>query len=220
VGGKTGTDNNAKDNGNSALWFVGSTPRLVAAASLVNPQNPKQTVHDLPHMPGNWVGQDVFGAYASTYWLAAYGPALRHKWTWPARSAIPASREVPSVTGEERAAAVSRLRKAGFKVDVFPVECGSERPRGTVAYQQPPRANPGAVVTICLSSGDAPYVYVPPPPPPPAPVDRNPPPRPEPKPSPPPRRSGPPTTFPTPTPPPIPTPPPGRGNGHGPPNGP
>jgi membrane peptidoglycan carboxypeptidase len=224
VAGKTGTDNNERDNGNSALWFVGSTPHLVAAASLVNPQNPKQTVHDLPHMPGDWVGQDVFGAYASTYWLAAYGPALHHRWTWPSAASLPARRTVPSVLGEHRGAAVSRLREDGFKVAVFPVECGSDRPRGTVAYQQPPRGNPGTVVTICLSSGNAPYVYVPPPPPvyQPAPVHSSPPrhqPKPQPKPTPaPPRRTHPPG----PVPPPIPTPPPGRGPGppgHGPPGG-
>jgi membrane peptidoglycan carboxypeptidase len=231
VGGKTGTDNNATDNGNSALWFVGSTPHLVAAASLVNPHNPKQTVHDLPHLPGNWVGQDIFGAYASTYWLAAYGPALRHKWTWPSPSAVPGGRSVPSVTGDHRERAISRLRQAGFKVAVFPVPCGSDRSPGTVAYQQPPRANPGAVVTICLSSGDAPYVYVPPPPPPPAPIYRNPSPRqqpqprpeprPRPEPQPQPRPKPPPRTKPpAPTLPPIPTPPGrGPGNSHGPPSG-
>lgn len=165
VAGKTGTDNNARDNGNSALWFVGSTPRLVAAASLVNPDHPKQTVHDLPHMPGYWVGQDVFGAYASTYWLAAYGPALRqHHWTWPSVSALP-GHHVPDVTGEEADAAKSELRAAGFQVKVFPVLCGSDRPEGTVAYQQPPHAVNGTTVTICLSSGTSPYVYVPPPPP-------------------------------------------------------
>jgi 16S rRNA (guanine527-N7)-methyltransferase len=31
---KTGTDNNAADNANSALWFVGMTPHLVSSASL------------------------------------------------------------------------------------------------------------------------------------------------------------------------------------------
>jgi membrane peptidoglycan carboxypeptidase len=163
VAGKTGTDNNAADNGNAALWFVGMTPRLVAAASLVNPQHPKQTVHGLPGMPGASVGQDVFGAYAATYWLDAYGPALQHPWSWPAASGLPGSR-VPSVIGRSRASATSVLRQAGFRMAVFPVRCGSDRRAGAVAYQEPPRAVPGATVTICLSSGTG--IYVPPPPPP------------------------------------------------------
>jgi membrane peptidoglycan carboxypeptidase len=210
VAGKTGTDNNAADNGNSALWFVGLTPHLVAAASLVNPDNPKQTVHDLPRMPGDWVGQDVFGAYASTYWLDAYRPALRHHWSWPSRSHLPGTRHVPDVVGEERSTAVARLHDAGFRVTVFPVECGSDRPRGVVAYQQPPRATPGSAVTICLSIGRPLYVYVPPPPPPPAAPapPHTPKPKPKPKPNPNPKPKPPP--FPKPKPPPFPKPPPPR----------
>jgi membrane peptidoglycan carboxypeptidase len=164
VAGKTGTDNNSADTGNSALWFVGTTPRLVAAASLVNPRNPKQTVHDLPGLPGTNVGQDVFGAYASTYWLSAYGPALRHHWSWPSPSAVHGGRAVPRVIGQHLDSAVSTLRRAGFRATVFPVRCGSALPAGVVAYQQPPSAVAGSTVTICLSSGTKPYVYVPPPP--------------------------------------------------------
>jgi membrane peptidoglycan carboxypeptidase len=217
VAGKTGTDNNAGDNANSALWFVGSTPRLVAAASLVNPNNPKQTVHDLPRMPGTWVGQDVFGAYASTYWQAAYGPALRRHWSWPAASSVPGGRWVPDVTGESRSVAVADLRRAGFRVEVVSVPCGSDEPRDRVAYQQPPRAARGSVVVICLSSGTAPYVYVPPPPPPPPPPVAAPPShrkhRPSPSPSSPPSRPSRPTPPPRPSPPSPPSPP-GRGHGH------
>ena len=165
VAGKTGTDNNAADDGNSALWFVGATPRMVAAASLVNPQNPKQTVHDLPGLPGVNVGQDVFGAYASKFWLAAYGSSLPH-WRWPSAGSL-GGRDVPSVVGQGEGAAKLTLKGAGFRVAVFPVACGSDVPAGDVAYQQPPRATGGSTVTICLSSGQTPYVYVPPPPPPP-----------------------------------------------------
>jgi membrane peptidoglycan carboxypeptidase len=184
VAGKTGTDNNAADNGNSALWFVGLTPHLVSAASLVNPENPKQTVHDLPGMPGSWVGQDIFGAYASTYWLDAYGPALHQDWTWPSPQDVPNGKPVPNVIGSGRSSAVDQLRSAGFHVTVFPVPCGSDRPEGDVAYQQPPVAAARATVTICLSSGIPLYVYVPPPPAP------TPPPKPAPKPKPKPKPGG------------------------------
>jgi len=161
VAGKTGTDNDANDTGNSALWFVGSTPHLVAAAALVNPRNPKQTVHGLPGQPSSTVGQDTFGAYASQYWLAAYGPALHHHWSWP-RAADLAGSRVPHVVGRSAAEAKRTLRDAGFRVEVFPVDCASKVPEGHVGYQQPPRAVDGATVTICLSSGHTPYVQPPP----------------------------------------------------------
>jgi membrane peptidoglycan carboxypeptidase len=196
VAGKTGTDNNAADNANSALWFVGQTPHLVAAASLVNPQNPKQTVHGLPGLPDSWVAQDVFGAYAATYWLKAYGPVLHHGWSWPSVSSLGGG-QVPRVIGSGEQAAKARLHKAGFKVGVFSVPCGSGRPSGRVAYQEPRRAPKGSLVTICLSSGNPLHVYVPPPPPP-LPVPAPPPP----------------TTQP-PSPSPLPPHPPSPGHGHG-----
>jgi hypothetical protein len=121
-------------------------------------------VHDLPGLPGNWVGQDVFGAYASTFWLDAYGPALASGWSWPSAADV-TGRPVPDVVGERRSTATADLLAAGFRVAIFPGRCGSDRPSGSVAYQQPPRAPRGAVVTICLSSASTPYVYVPPAPP-------------------------------------------------------
>jgi membrane peptidoglycan carboxypeptidase len=160
VAGKTGTDNDAADKGNSALWFVGMTPRLVSAAAMVNPRNPKQTVHDLPNMPGPSVGREVFGAYASTYWLAAYGPELNPgRWVWPAAGdAGNSARPVPSVIGQQRAAAVTKLKAAGLRAVVFPGTCGSPLPAGSVGYQQPPLAAPGAQVTLCFSSGTGPSI--------------------------------------------------------------
>ncbi len=88
VAAKTGTDNDATSGpnhgkGNSALWFVGVTPRLTSAAALVNPVSPKATVTGLPADVTN-NGSDVFGAYASTFWLKAYAPMLRtQSWHWP-----------------------------------------------------------------------------------------------------------------------------------------
>ena len=164
VAGKTGTDNNAADNGTAALWFVGMTPHLVAAASLVNPDHPKQTTHGLPGMPHTHVVHDVFGAYAATFWLDAYGPSVHHRWSWPSATAVPHGRHVHSVIGRSRRAAIAQLRHSGYRIAVFPVRCGSARPRGRVAYQEPPIARPGSVVTICLSSGTPLYVHLPRPP--------------------------------------------------------
>jgi membrane peptidoglycan carboxypeptidase len=157
VAGKTGTDNNATDDANAALWFVGMTPGLVSAASLVNPIRPKQTVHDLPNLPGVNVGQDIFGAYAATYWLAAYGPRLRaSRWAWPDVHDLPATVPVPDVVGKSVEVATSTLNRAGFQQSVFAVPCGSAVRRGDVAYQQPPVAQRGSMITVCLSSGTAP----------------------------------------------------------------
>jgi membrane peptidoglycan carboxypeptidase len=204
VAGKTGTDNNATDDANSALWFVGMTPHLVSAASLVNPIRPKQTVHGLPGLPGVSVGQDVFGAYAATYWLKAYGPALsRRPWSWPSAHGLPGL-PVPPLVGRSVAAAKGRLAAAGLQVSIFPVPCGSYLPAGVVAYQQPAVALRGATVTICLSSGQRLEVYVPPPPPPPPPPEPKPAPRPAPKPKP----------APKPPQPPQPPQPPGHGGNH------
>jgi membrane peptidoglycan carboxypeptidase len=159
VAGKTGTDNDAADKDNSALWFVGMTPRLVSAAALVDPRSPKQTVHDLPHMPGPSVGREIFGAYASTYWLAAYGDVLQtQRWEWSVTDAEPGARPVPSVIGQERGAAAAKLKAAGFRAIVFPGACGSPLAPGTVGYQQPPLAVPGTDVSLCLSSGTAPSI--------------------------------------------------------------
>lgn len=162
VAAKTGTDNNAADNANSALWFVGMTPRLVSAASLVDPMHPKETVHGLPGLPGAWVGQDIFGAYAATYWLAAFGPRLQRPWSWPSVAAL-GGQPVPSVVGRTEHDATRILRRAGFQVAIFPVECGSARPVGRVAYEQPPYAAAGSVVTICISDGQPLTVRRPPP---------------------------------------------------------
>jgi membrane peptidoglycan carboxypeptidase len=155
VAAKTGTDNDAADTGNSALWFVGMTPHLVSAAALVNPLHPKQTVHGLPGMPAWYVAQDVFGAYASTYWLAAYGPALMHQqWSWRSPMNADGDVPVPPVIGMDVAGATAKLRGAGFTVVVFPGQCGSWLPVGTVAYQEPPTAARGGAVTLCASSGN------------------------------------------------------------------
>ncbi|HJQ43894.1 MAG TPA: PASTA domain-containing protein, partial [Jatrophihabitantaceae bacterium] len=101
-----------------------------------------------------FVAQDVFGAYASTYWQAAFGPQLRKvHWTWPSPVHAEGTRRVPSVIGLQPAEASDQLRRAGFAMTTFPGSCGSWLPAGTVAYQQPATASLGAAVTVCRSSG-------------------------------------------------------------------
>ncbi|HEY2043069.1 MAG TPA: transglycosylase domain-containing protein [Jatrophihabitans sp.] len=164
IASKTGTDNDDPSgpdggNGNSALWFVGVTPTLVSASALVNPTSPKSTVAGLPSTVSN-NGGDVFGAYASTYWLEAYGPALQAQhWSWPDPAAIPGATNVPDLTGESVPTATSELAAAGFKITVASVSCGSPEPVTTIAYYAAHAATPGSTITVCLSSGVSPNGY-------------------------------------------------------------
>jgi membrane peptidoglycan carboxypeptidase len=161
VASKTGTDNDDprgpdQGNGNSALWFVGVTPTLVSAAALVNPSSPKATVSGLPADVGN-NGSDVFGAYASTFWLAAYGSALQdQQWSWPDPDDVSDPVPVPDLTGSTPAAAIAKLTELGLTGSVASTVCGSGAQRGTVGYYQPHVAAAGSRVTLCLSNGTAP----------------------------------------------------------------
>ena len=161
VASKTGTDNDDphgpdQGNGNSALWFVGVTPTLVSAAALVNPSSPKATVSGLPADVGN-NGSDVFGAYASTFWLDAYGPALQgQQWSWPDPADVSDPVPVPDLTGATPEAATAKLTELGLTGSVAGTVCGSGAPAGTVGYYEPHVATAGGRVTLCLSNGTAP----------------------------------------------------------------
>jgi membrane peptidoglycan carboxypeptidase len=164
VASKTGTDNDDPagpdhGNGNSALWFVGITPRLVSAAALVNPVRPKATVTGLPSEVSN-NGSDIFGAYAATYWLDAYGPTLRQRqWTWPQATDLPGAVQVPDPTGRTREAATAMLKASGFAAAPAAINCGSPQPLGAVGYYEPHVAKPGSTITLCLSNARAPSGY-------------------------------------------------------------
>jgi membrane peptidoglycan carboxypeptidase len=154
VAAKTGTDNDATDSGNSALWFVGVTPTLVSAAALVNPSSPNSTVSGLPEQVEN-NGSDVFGAYAATFWLAAYQTTLAtQQWTWPQVSDIEGAINVPNVTGQTQSDAAANLAEAGFPTTVSTTACRSSVTTGNVAYYEPQTALPGTTVSLCVSAGD------------------------------------------------------------------
>ncbi len=176
VASKTGTDNDLSTDekgGNSALWFVGVTPHLTSAAALINPTSPKATISGLPDSVTS-DGSDVFGAYASTFWLDAYAPALvRDHWTWADPAAVPGSVPVPDVIGRSAGEATARLKAAGFAAVVATTRCGSPKPPGQVGYFAPHTAPRGTTVTLCLSNGETPDGYYAQFPPPPAPVRRS-----------------------------------------------
>ncbi len=150
VASKTGT-NNDLGNGNSALWFVGVTPTLVSASALVNPSSPTSTVSGLPADVSN-NGSDVFGAYAATFWLDAYGSDLSaQQWTWPTVQDIDGAVEVPDITGQTPSDAASTLEQNGFTLGSSSAACDSPQIPGTVGYYEPQTAVPGTAITVCVT---------------------------------------------------------------------
>jgi membrane peptidoglycan carboxypeptidase len=159
----TGTDIACADNGeNSSLWFVGITPTLVSAAALVNPKNPRKSIQSTPGLPPGSNGTDTYGAFASTFWLAAYGPRLQNQtWTWPTPESVPGV-PVPSMIGKTAGDAQAELTQLGFKPVRLATRCGSPVPFDSVASFSPPIAEPGASISLCISNGTGPDVYIPP----------------------------------------------------------
>ncbi|MEO6702479.1 MAG: transglycosylase domain-containing protein [Jatrophihabitantaceae bacterium] len=171
VAGKTGTNNSCavnpatgqcEDDGkNSALWFVGITPTLVSAAELANPSHSTQAIPAVPGITNDNTGRDTFGATASKFWLQAYQPYLQgQQWTWPTASSAPGIPVVP-VTGMSLDQATSQLTSNGFKVKTLSTACGSKEQQNNVAFYGPHIAEPGATITLCLSSGIAPKLFIP-----------------------------------------------------------
>lgn len=176
VAAKTGTNNSSKydpvkkktvdDEGNSALWFVGITPDLVSAAALVNPEKPNRRISNVPGITdsaaGDISGNDTFGAAASKFWMEAYGPTLKDEhWEWPSVDSTPGE-PVPSVTGMSQGEAIEYLKARGFVGKPLPVPCGSREQPGDVAFYSPKIAEPGATISLCISTGVPAEVYVPP----------------------------------------------------------
>jgi len=170
VAGKTGTNNSSKydpvtkkfvdDEGNSALWFVGITPNLVSAAALVNPESPTQRIADVPGISESNSGTDIFGAYASKFWLQAYGPTLsQQQWDWPSVDSTPGN-PVPSVVGMSQDEAIQYLASQGFVGKPLSTPCGSKEQPGDVAFYSPKIAEPGASIALCISTGVPAEVYV------------------------------------------------------------
>ena len=172
VAGKTGTNNSSKydpekkkivdDKGNSALWFVGITPDLVSAAALVNPERPTRRISGVPGITEDNDGTDTFGAATSKFWKLAYGPTLKAKdWEWPSVESTPGN-PVPSVTGMSQDEAIRYLASQGFVGKPLSVSCGSRERPGNVAFYSPRIAEPGATISLCISTGVPAEVYVPP----------------------------------------------------------
>jgi membrane peptidoglycan carboxypeptidase len=167
VAGKTGTAVDNSGTKNSALWFVGMTPGIVATAAVINPAAPSNPIPSLPGIADP--ADNAYGDYASALWLRALAPTLAaQRWSWPNPDGLAGLVPVPtSVIGQTLAVAEATLKAQGFKVaELDPtVQCASAQPTGTVAFVGPAQALPGSTVTICPSSGSAQQIYRPPPPP-------------------------------------------------------
>ncbi|MEP6852720.1 MAG: transglycosylase domain-containing protein [bacterium] len=168
VAGKTGTNNatgsDGKDNGqNSALWFVGLTPRLTAVSAVVNYVFPISTVR-IPGVKRTESTSEFFGAYAAQYWIGSFGKGLRDtSWQWPSADDITGAEATPDVVGKTREDAEKKIREAGFKPVEYPIECGGPHIPGTVNFSGPAQATPGSTVYYCISNGKT--LNTPPPPP-------------------------------------------------------
>jgi len=165
VAGKTGTsvavDSKGRaTNRNSAIWFIGMTPSLVAATVIVNLDHPNFAATGLP---GVKAGEDAYGEYASKVWLKTLAPILVHReWTWPDADSVPGD-DVPPIVGLSKTEAQAKLASAGFKMAVLggvtPIQCPSDVPSGSVAFFGPSIAVKGSTITVCLSSGAQQQTY-------------------------------------------------------------
>jgi membrane peptidoglycan carboxypeptidase len=170
VAGKTGTDtavvtiNKTPESLNTSFWFVGMTQHIVATMAMMNVTNPEAPVKGIPGLSDAAAETTADGSTAAALWLAALQPTLKSQhWSWPSPDAVAGSVPVPNVIGQPVNAAIATLEQRGFKAVTMATECGSAQLQTLVAYYSPQSAAPGTTVTICISTGTAPYIYKPPP---------------------------------------------------------
>ena len=160
--GKTGTTQDGK-----AVWFVGYTPNLAAAAMIAGANSEGQPIP----LEGLTVGGEyVYSASGSGFAGPMWGAAMSTIAQWledetfmppDTNALLGQAGTVPSVSGMSIATARQVLQDAGFTVVVGP-EANSGYPEGTVAFTDPGSGATyydGAPVTLYISNG-----YVPPPP--------------------------------------------------------
>ncbi|HKC29108.1 MAG TPA: transglycosylase domain-containing protein [Jatrophihabitans sp.] len=161
VAGKTGTNESNKANQNSSVWFAGLTPDLVAVSAVINFDNTSIPSRGLNgEAPGA-----AYGDFAAKVWLESLRPTLANRtWAWPDPAQI-GSQQVPDVLGMTLADARATLAENHFKLAQLGAAdgliCSSPQPLNTVGYYGPQRADPGATITVCLSSGTPQTVIIP-----------------------------------------------------------
>jgi membrane peptidoglycan carboxypeptidase len=167
IAGKTGTNESTKKNQNASIWFVGMTPKLVAASGLINFDQSSAPSSGIPKMKTG----HAYGDYAAKLWLAGMQSTLgTEHWTWQNPDQVDGN-DVPNVVGQTADSARKNLAGSGFKMQVLDeadqLTCPSNVLLDSVGYYGPKKAPPGTTITVCLSS-QVPAYEPPPPPPPPA----------------------------------------------------
>jgi membrane peptidoglycan carboxypeptidase len=160
VAGKTGTAQANKQDKNSSVWFVGMTPKLVAASAIIDFDN---TFVPSAGLVGEGKGQ-AYGDFAAKVWLHALEPTLVHShWSWPDPATV-GGNSVPVVLGQTPSDARQTLSDYGYKMVRLGGDsqlCPSREPYGTIAFYGPQRAAQGATITVCVSSGVSQIVIIP-----------------------------------------------------------
>ncbi len=159
VAGKTGTD-----EGRRAVWFLGHTTNLAAAAVVADNHKKIRTLLG-QSIHGETVTENTVwgGTLAGPIWLASMKGALAGKkspnFVEPSPRMIqglPA--QVPSVIGKWQREATPILKAAGFSL-VVNGEVPSNLPKGMIAVQTPganTQAPMGSAITVQLSNGKPP----------------------------------------------------------------
>jgi membrane peptidoglycan carboxypeptidase len=162
--GKTGTVQDVK-----AVWFIGYTPNLAAAAMIAGANKVGHPVT----LNGQYVhGAYISGACGSCTAAPMWGDAMRDIINWLPSASFHApnpqvvqgqSVDIPSVYGYTAADASRILSDLGFNVLIADTTVPSSAPYGTVAYSSPSgQGVSGQVIYLYLSNGQA----LPPPTPP------------------------------------------------------
>jgi membrane peptidoglycan carboxypeptidase len=160
ISGKTGT-NAANKKDNSSIWFVGMTPKVVAATAIIDFDNPS---HPSSGLVGEHTGA-AYGDFAAKVWVQTLKPSLvGQHWQWTDPGSVSGG-QVPDLTGQSLSDARRLLAQGNFKLTQLGAEnnlaCPSSQPYNTIAYYGPHRAQAGSTITVCLSSGIPQTVVIP-----------------------------------------------------------
>jgi membrane peptidoglycan carboxypeptidase len=153
--GKTGTTSNT-----TAVWFVGYTPDLAAAATVADADPPQNSVIGL-RLNGDRMADAFGGLTAGPIWRDAMRAALEgvppHNFVAPDPSKVKGvTTDIPRVGGMSPGEATQVLQRAGFEVAVATDRRPSEYPEGTVAFTDPGSsegAPSGSLITLYISNG-------------------------------------------------------------------
>jgi membrane peptidoglycan carboxypeptidase len=153
--GKTGTTQNF-----GAAWFTGYVPQLACSVGMGDTRGPKYPLHDIRGVRNVYGGtipasiwHDVMAEVTATMPVADFAK--------PAAISNVDTPRIPDVRGLSVPEASAALTAAGFTVAVDPIPLDVEPvvPAGLVAATNPPagtRAPRGSVITLRISSGNAP----------------------------------------------------------------